>query len=155
MLLRMPRCWTVALRVSRGESRQSAPAWKVGDCYATADVDGDSVELTSKVDCTREHAVQIVAGRALPKDLAGAGLDPLLERSTPQRTELLTLVRDTCTPAATAKSLYPPKTAKRLAALFAKHDVAEWMAPAAGMMGWVLPDADSFDAYIQRTLGSR
>lgn len=122
-----------------------APKWKIGDCYATADVDADTVELTSKVDCAQEHAVQVLAGAPLPKALATTGLANLLDSDTSERGRLLSFVRDTCTPAAMAKHVYP-KSAKRLASLFERYDVDEWMAPAAGSTGWVLPDADGFAA---------
>ena len=121
------------------------PEWKIGDCYATADVDADTVELTSKVACAQEHAVQVLAGAPLPRALATAELETLLDRDTSARARLLSFVRETCTPAAMAKQVYP-KSAKRLASLFDRYDVDEWMAPAAGSTGWVLPDADAFAA---------
>jgi len=126
-------------------ARAKAPAWNVGDCFASADVANDEVDLSSKVACAEEHAAQIVAGTKLPKSLASAPRAALLTPGTDDRGAVEALATVTCGPEATAKALYP-RQAKALAKLFAEYSVDEWMVPAGGVMGWALPDAASFDA---------
>lgn len=126
--------------------KAKAPAWSVGDCYTRGDVDLDVVDLTSKVPCSKEHGLQVVGGAALPAALAAAGLDALTDRTSAVRPQLLTFVRETCAPEEVVTNIYPKATAKRLAALFTQRDVTDWMPPAAGQMGWVMPDPESFAA---------
>jgi len=125
--------------------RAKSPTWKVGDCYATADVDHDEVDLTTKVACTKEHDVQVLAGAKLPSPLGKAEYADLVTPGRSDRIDLVDFATETCTSAAVARSLYP-KQAKALVQLFEKHDVEEWVAPVAGRMGWVLPDEASYDA---------
>ncbi len=126
--------------------KATASTWSVGDCYTRGDVDFDVVDLTSKVACSKEHGLQVVGGAPLPAALAAAGLDALTDRTSAVRPQLLDFVRETCAPSAVVGNIYPQKTAKQLAALFSEHDVTDWMPPAPGQMGWVMPDPDSFAA---------
>jgi len=119
--------------------------WKVGDCYADANVDFDSVNLASKVPCSKTHDVQVIGGAPLPASLAAAGLATLTSTSSAVRPELVAFADKTCAPTAEAASVYP-KIAKKLQALLGAHDVTDWVLPAAGRMGWVLPDQAAFDA---------
>jgi len=123
-----------------------------GTCFAEANVDADEVDLFSKVACSRDHAVQVLVSTPLPKALARAPHAALVDPTSAERVALLSFVRDTCTPAATAAAVYPATTAKRLGALFDEYRVTDWMAPAAGSMGWVLPDAASYDAGAKELL---
>ena len=137
---------TVTAAAAATTAKSAAPTWRVGDCYTRGNVDFDVVDLTSKVACSKEHGLQVVGGAPLPAALAAAGLDALTDRTSAVRPQLLDFVRATCAPGEVVANLYPKATAKRLAALFAQHKVSDWMPPAGGQMGWVMPDPDSFAA---------
>jgi hypothetical protein len=124
---------------------KKAPKWSVGDCYRDADVDADEVDLSSKVPCAKKHAVQVIGGAPLPASFASVPLSALKSTTSAARGALVVLARLTCSPSATARNLYP-KAAAALSKLFLQHDVDEWMVPAAGRLGWVLPDEESFSA---------
>ncbi|MFA5885457.1 MAG: hypothetical protein WDA60_16520 [Acidimicrobiia bacterium] len=124
----------------------AAAQWKVGDCFTDANVDVDEVTLSSAVPCTKDHTVQIVGGAELPAALASAPLTTLTDTKSAVRPQLAAFAKQTCSASAVVENLYP-KQAKALAALFEKNGVTDdWMVPAAGRMGWVLPEAASFDA---------
>lgn len=118
---------------------------KAGDCFASADVALDTVDLTSKVACSENHAAQVIRSTKLPKSLASAPLASLLTPGSPDRSAVEALAAVACGPDATAKALYP-RQAKKLAKLFGAQSITEWMVPAAGVIGWALPDAASFAA---------
>jgi hypothetical protein len=126
-------------------AKPTAHAWRVGDCYAEANVDFDEVTLTSKVPCTESHEVQILEGAALPANLAKAGIATLTDGTSNEHAELRDFAGQTCRPADLVGSVYP-KAARKLAAQMRTSDVRGWVPPAPGNMGWVLPEAASFDA---------
>jgi hypothetical protein len=128
-----------------GAAKSETGSWKAGDCFAQADVDADEVTLASKVPCSKPHEVQVLTGAALPASLAKAGIDTLTDHASSEHAQLVDFAERTCAPGSEAHAVYP-KAAKKLDALLTEHDVAAWVPPAPGTMGWVLPDASSFTA---------
>lgn len=130
----------------------AAPAgWKPGDCFAKANVFDDVVELSSKVDCSRPHQVQVMGGAALPAGLAALPLADLHDDSnTAVLDALVAFSHRACSPAKIAPNMWPGKGAA----------VAKALRPAASVtgggvlpglragtnFGWVFPDAKSFAA---------
>jgi hypothetical protein len=130
-----------AVRAATGTAK-----WAVGDCYSDANVDSDQVVLSSKVACTKSHAVQIIGGAKLPATLASISLSSLKSSSSALvRSSLIAFANTTCSPGAVIANVYP-KLANALQPLFLAHDVTEWVPAASGRNGWVFPDQASFDA---------
>ena len=134
-----------SLTAIAGAAAATAPTWKIGDCFSDAQVDFDSVTLASAVPCTKEHEVQVVGGADLPAALASQPLSALVDLHSAVRPQVVAFAAETCSPSNDVKSIYP-KQAAALSALFEKHDIEEFVVPAAGQMGWALTDAASFDA---------
>jgi len=80
---------------------------------------------------------QIVGGAELPAALASVPLATLVDTKSAVRPQVVAFAAETCSPANDVKSIYPKQAAK-LSALFAKHNIDEFVPPAAGQMGWAL-----------------
>lgn len=129
------------------EAASKAPSWKVGDCFATADVDGDTVDLATKVPCTKPHAVQVLSGVALASlptklvdidraKLLGTGLEGIILRGQADRT---------CGSEPLVPLTYP-KTGDDLAAAITAGQLVSVTPATPGRYGWVVPDQKSYDA---------
>jgi hypothetical protein len=123
------------------------PTWAVGDCFAKADVDKDEVDLSSKVPCSKKHAVQIVGGGPLPASLVTAGRPALLTSGSPARAVLAAQTFVVCNAGNTVVNVYP-KLGKKLQPLILSKNVVEFIPAVPGRGGWVLPDAESFAAGV-------
>lgn len=126
-----------------GAARKAPALWRVGQCYTGADVATQTVDLTSTVACSEEHAAQIVAGAPLPKKLVKVDRAILLDPASKQYARLTAFAVGHCGPDDTVKHLYP-KAKDRLRELFTQYDVDSWMPPASGVLGWLVPDPDSY-----------
>lgn len=135
-------------------SSAASSSWAVGDCYATADVANNEITLSSKVPCTEDHAVQIVAGAPLSKALSKAGYGELRDGKSKTRKALDSFAfNEVCTNKSLAKGAYPENGASIGKAL-EKVNAGEFIPGAPGGLGWVqpdgfgwvLPDRASFDA---------
>ena len=89
--------------------------------------------------------MQVIGGAAMPASLAAAGRTALVSSYSSVRPALVAFAESTCAPPAVVGNLYP-KIAKQMSNLLFTNDVTEWVPPAAGRTGWVLPDQASFDA---------
>ncbi|MBM3658790.1 MAG: hypothetical protein FJW95_04715 [Actinobacteria bacterium] len=123
--------------------KRAAALWRVGTCYAVADVATQTIDLTSAVACAEDHTVQVVAGAPLPKPLAKTDRATLLDPTSKPHAALVAFAEARCRPRATVKHLYP-ESADVLRELFETYEITRWMPPAAGQLGWLVPDADSF-----------
>ncbi len=134
-------------------SATAAPraGWKVGDCFAKADVWGDVVDLTSKVDCAKPHQVQVFGGAALPEAITSKYSFAQLhdENNKAALDALVAFSHKVCAPADIAPRMWPGKGAALAKALKPPAStVAGGALPAvAGAgFGWVFPDEKSFAA---------
>jgi hypothetical protein len=134
---------------TRVPNANPAPAWEIGDCLATGDIEARSVDLASTVACSEEHVAQIVGGATVPDALRSLSRSELFATSGSDRAKLDAFVDKTCAPTAVLRNLYPKKTAKAIAKLLDRNDITlvdEWVIPAAGRFEIVLPDEASYNA---------
>ncbi len=121
-------------------------SWKVGDCFAKADLEADSVVLSSKVSCDKPHSVQILHGAPLASfgaPLATASIKTLQRQSGPEYTALQAAAARTCTTANVLAGAYPQKGSALATALGSAQSVSPGTL---GQNGWVVPDPRSFNA---------
>jgi len=121
-------------------------SWKVGDCFAKADLEADSVTLASKVPCDKPHAMQILHGAPLASfgaPLATVPIKTLQRQAGSEYTALQAAAARTCTVANVLAGAYPQKGSALTTALASALSVSPGTL---GQNGWVLPDPKSFNA---------
>lgn len=125
--------------------------WKVGDCFAKADVWDDVVDLSSKVDCAKPHQVQVFGGTGLPASITSKFTFAQLhdESNKAALDALVAFSHQTCSPTRIAPNMWPGRgTAVAKALVPPASTVGGGVLPAvAGAgFGWVFPDEKSFAA---------
>ena len=142
---------TVAVLPVGSATAAPSTGWKVGDCFAKANVDKDLVELPSKVDCAKPHAVQVVGGAALPSRFAKYSLAQMLDQKDIKlRAELVKFSEQICSGTKTASGIWPKQgaaVAKALTGLAATTGGGILPGLKESLnFGWVFPDAGAFNA---------
>lgn len=139
-------------------AQAASPGWKAGDCFAKSDVDADEVILSSRVDCSTPHTVQVTVGGRLPKALASMRYETLRNtKNASVRKALIKAGNSICSGSRVATSIWPakgPALAKALPRDVARAPWGVWPyvplqpneATAEFGTGWVLPDKASFEA---------
>ncbi len=125
--------------------------WRVGECFATADVSNDLVDLDSAIACAKPHAVQVIGGAALPPGLAARTYAQLRDRDDARlRAQLAAFSEETCSGQRTAAGIWPKQgaaIARVLTGLAATTGGGVLPAlPESFNYGWAFPDEQSFAA---------
>ena len=142
---------TVAVLPVGSATAAPGSGWKVGECFAKADVDKDLVDLASAIACARPHAVQVLGGAALPQEFAEYSYAQLRDqKDTKLRARLLKFSEQICSGTQIAPGIWPKQgaaVAKALSGLAATTGGGILPAVPEGInFGWVFPDAKSFAA---------
>lgn len=126
-------------------------AWKVGSCFATAEVENDLVDLSSDVPCANPHAVQVIGGTTLAPIFAQYSLAQLRDqKDTGLRAALAEFGHQICSGKVTAPGVWPKQgqaIAKVLTGLAATTGGGVLPGLKQNLnFGWVFPDAAAFNA---------
>lgn len=128
---------------------QAAPAAKVGDCLADADVRGDDVDFSSTVSCDAPHEGQIIAVRKLPKPLAKAAYADLVRQGSAAYRDWTKAGYRLCAGTSIAKALWAKKGSALMKALGSPAVTVgptTFIGASALTVGWNLPDKKSWQS---------
>ncbi len=142
---------TVAMFPVGSVAAAPSASWKVGDCFAKANVWDDIVDLNSKVDCAKPHQVQVFGGAALPASITSKYTFAQLhdENNKVALDALVAFSQKICAPADVAPRMWPGKGAALAKALKPPASTVTGgalPAVAGAGFGWVFPDEKSFAA---------
>ncbi len=144
-------CCALALTLLTAPPAQAATP-KAGDCYAKADDTRGVVDVSSKVDCAKPHAVQVMNTAKLPAALANQMRVPQVQGSDGALTRpLADLYVKECTGQKTAAGIWPTKGKAVAAALAAgtarfAPQTSAWLDANGWTYSIMLPDQKSWDS---------
>lgn len=151
-------CCVLGLTLLTAPSAQAASSPKAGDCYAKADLNRGVVDLSSKVDCTKPHAVQLLNVASLPQSLRSQPKVPQSRESNGSLTRpMADLYVKECRARKTASGIWPSKGKAVAAALEAdaatfRPEMRVWMEADGSFYTAFLPDQKSWDGGSRNVL---
>lgn len=141
-------CCALALTLLVAPPAQADSTPKAGDCYAKADIDKDSLDIRSKIDCSEPHAVQVTYVGKLPGFLRNRSKVALGSTKGALYARYVRAGYGICSARNAISSIWPQKGRAVVAALGTSVSVVPSSNPPLGS-GWVLPDQSAWDKGVR------